>query len=163
MHWTQTTLSNACIFLLGLTAIAQEPNHPPPGTQDPKAPSRSSDTRPSSAAPTSAAGIAGEQVLQGCIGSHNNRYVLNESRGETVPLLNTHDLAPYVGHAVALYGNFAAEDAGGVRPSNSGSTAAGNAEHSSPPFVVTKIDVVSEICSIDKRNPGAKPSSPKEK
>jgi hypothetical protein len=27
--------------------------------------------------------------------------------------------------------------------------------------VVTKIDMVSETCSIDRRNPGAKPGSPK--
>jgi hypothetical protein len=27
--------------------------------------------------------------------------------------------------------------------------------------VVTKIEMVSETCSIDKRNPGSKPTSPK--
>lgn len=160
MDWKQIKLSTACIFLSGLTAIAQKPDNPRAGTQDPKALSRSTDTLPN-AAQTSAADTAGEQVLQGCVSLQGGRYVLQRSRGETVTPAGDQDLSAHVGHTVALHGNFASADSEAGRPPNSSATSSGSSEPSSPKFVVTKIDMVSEACNIDKRNPGAKPSSPK--
>ena len=160
MHGKQITLSTACLFLSGLTAIAQMPDNPPAGTQDPQALSRSTDTFPN-AVQTSAADIAGEQVLQGCVSLQGGRYVLQRSRGETVTPAGDLDLSAHVGHTVALHGNYASADSEAGRPPNSTATSSGSSEQSSPKFVVTKIDMVSETCSIDKRNPGAKPRSPK--
>ena len=160
MHGKQIKLSTACFFLWGLTAVAQRPGNPPAGTQDPRAVSRSIDAFPN-AAQTSAADIAGEQVLQGCVSLQGGRYVLQRSRGETVTPAGDQDLSAHVGHTVALHGNYAPAGSGAGRPPDSTTTSPGSSEPSSPKFVVTKIDVVSETCSIDQRNPGAKPSSPK--
>ena len=160
MHWKQIQLSAACIFLSGLTAIAQKPDNPRAGTQDPKALSGNTNTFPN-VAQTSAADIAGEQVLEGCVSLQRDRYVLQRSRGETVTPAGDQDLSAHVGHTVALHGNYASPGSEAGRPPNSTATSSGSSEQSSPKFVVTKIDMVSETCSIDKRNPGAKPTSPK--
>jgi hypothetical protein len=100
-------------------------------------------------------------VLQGCVSLRGGRYVLQRSRGETVTPTGDQDLAAHVGHTVALHGNYASADSEAGRPANSAATSSEGSEQSRPKFVVTKIDVVSETCSIDKRNPGAKPTSPK--
>ena len=159
MHWNEIKLCTACIFLSGLTAIAQKPDDPPAGTQDSKAPSRSTNTFPP--AQTSAADIAGEQVLQGCVSLQGGRYVVQRSAGETVTPTSEQDLSAHVGHTVALHGNYASADPEAGRPPNSSATSPESSEQSSPKFVVTKIEMVSETCSIDKRNPGSKPTSPK--
>ena len=160
MHWKQIKLSTACIVLSGLTVIAQKPDNPPAGTQDPQALSRSTDTFPN-AAQTSAVDLAGEQLLLGCVSLQGGRYVLQRSGGEIVTPAGDQDLPAHVGHTVALHGKYASADSEAGRPPNSTATSSGSSQQSSPKFVVTKIDMVSETCNIDKRNPGAKPSSPK--
>ena len=160
MLWKQFKLPTACFILSGLTAIAQKPDNPPAGTQGPRALARSTDTFPN-AAQTSAADIAGEQVLQECASLQGGRYVLQRNREETVTPAGDQDLSPYVGHTVALHGNHASADSEAGRPPNSTATSSGSSEQLSPKFVVTKIDMFSETCSIDRRTPGAKPSSPK--
>jgi hypothetical protein len=158
MHWKENQAVHCLHFLVG--------------TDSNRAKTRQSarrDTRPPGALPEHrhlskrstnvAADIAGEQVLQGCVSLQGGRSLLQRSRGETVTPAGAQDLSAHVG--VALHGNYASADPEAGRPPNSTSTSSGSSEQSSPKFVVTKIDMISETCSIDQRNPGAKPSLPK--
>lgn len=155
------TLATILGFLLAISAFAQDPtptrpnrtdpNPPMPGAGQQTSPSQSpSQTPDMSGSSNSQAGneAKGEKKLKGCIQSQGGSYVLEEKHGKTVALTGSSDLASHVGHTVAVHGRFSSgsDNAAGSSVSTTGGASASGAEQ----FVVSKIDMVSDSCKMDK-------------
>ncbi|MFY9559322.1 MAG: hypothetical protein WAQ52_03735 [Terriglobales bacterium] len=140
-------------MVLGLAALAQTT----PGTPQPSgtSPSTQPQTSPSQAPDMSSSGnqnpagdSKGEKKMKGCIESAGGKYMLEDKHGKEVALGGSQDFASHVGHTVTVHGTFAngsdASSGASATSSNSGMSASGGQ------FIVSKLDMVSESCNIDK-------------
>jgi len=139
--------------------------------QDGSTPATASD---SSATDTSQASANNEnkggKKLKGCIRSESGKYMLETKHDKMVSLAGSQDFGPHVGHTVTLHGRFVegqktgpmSEHAGmsqGDMSGTSGSksptgTSSGGdqPDASSPSFQVTKMEMVSDSCTLDDKN-----------
>jgi hypothetical protein len=151
-------------MVLGLAALAQTT----PGTaQSPqgKDPSTMPQGSPSQASPSQAPGMSnpnaaggeskGEKKLKGCIQSQGGKYVLQDRHGKEVALSGSQDFASHVGHTVTVHGTYA----GGSDASAGAAAASSNSAMSGDQFLVSKLDMVSESCSMDKGKNSSKDHS----
>ncbi len=143
-------IATAFSLALGLSALAQtmpSTQQPSPSTQPQTSPSHSRDTSDNSA--------RGEKKLKGCIKSEGGKYMLEEKHGKEIALTGSQDFASHVGHTVAVHGNWSSGS--DMSSSNSGMSASGGQ------FMVSKLDMVSDSCKMDKEsnsqdNTSGKPS-----
>lgn len=122
--------------------------------------------------------MKGEKTLKGCIESENGGYMLEEKHGKEVMLSSSQDLSAHVGHEVKVHGMWQngsmGSSSGSMTPnssgsmnsnpsSNSGSMAStsssngqmsgqGMSDHNGQTFMVSKIDMVSTQCKMDRKN-----------
>jgi hypothetical protein len=119
-----------------------------PGTQAPDTnPSTQPQTSPSQSSDMSKMGdTKGEKKLKGCIKSSGGSYSLEQKGGKDVALNSSQDLSAHVGHMVTVHGSYAggSSSASGAASSSGASSAGGEM------FNVTKVDMVSDSCSMDK-------------
>ena len=145
-------------LVFGLTALAQTT----PGTaQSPQGRDRSAmpETTPSQTSPSQTPGMSnpnsaddttGEKKLKGCIASQGDKYVLQDKHGKEIALSGSQDLASHVGHTVTIHGTYAnGSDASTGGSSSSSATASGGMSGGGQ-FLVSKVDMVSETCTMDK-------------
>src|SRR5438067_11612415 len=108
----------------------------------------------------------GEKKLKGCIRSENGKYVLESKHHKMIALTGSEDFAPHVGHTVTVHGTFlngSNSASSGAMSGNTG-TAAGTSSTGTAPtssagassaggegseFQVTKMDMVSESCTME--------------
>jgi len=146
----------ATVFSLvfALAALAQTT----PGTaQSPQGRDRSAmpETTPSQTSPSQTPGMSNpnapgdttsEKKLKGCIASQGDKYVLQDKHGKEIALSGSQELASHVGHTVTVHGTYA----NGSDASTGASSAAANAGTSGGQFLVSKVDMISESCTMDK-------------
>lgn len=141
-------------MVFGLAAMAQTaPRTPQPAPQG-TSPAAQPQTSPSHAPDASIAAnqnpvgeTKGERKLKGCVESESGKYMLADEQGKKVSLSGAQDFAAHVGHIVTASGTFAkAADA------SNGASTAPNSEVSASDdqFIVSKLDMVSETCKVDK-------------
>jgi len=173
------TLATTFGFLLAMSAfaVAQDPAPTRPNRTDPN-PQMPTTTQPETSPsqtpdmggsnnPQASNQSQGEKKLKGCIQSQGGSYVLEEKHGKTVALTGSSDLSSHVGHTVAVHGRFSSGSDSAAKSSVSTGAGAAGAEQ----FIVSKIDMVSETCKMDKdkdksshdkssdqSNPSSKPS-----
>jgi hypothetical protein len=149
----------ATVFALvfGMAALAQTT----PGTaQSPQGRDRSAmpESSPSQTSPAQAPGMSnpnnpgdttGEQKLKGCIASQGDKYVLQDKHGKEISLSGSQDLASHVGHTVTLHGTYSKGSDASTGGSSATSAPASGAT-SGDNFLVSKVDMVSETCTMDK-------------
>lgn len=82
----------------------------------------------------------GEKKLRGCLVSVGGKYVLQERRGKETLLAGSPELGAHVGHAVTAHGIFTSTDQRGANKVTQGRQA----------FVVSKLDMNSDSCGVDK-------------
>jgi len=91
----------------------------------------------------------GEKKLKGCIESEAGKYTLEDKHGKEVALSGSQDFSSHVGHTVTVHGTFAS---GSDSPSGASATASSSGVSASAgqQFVVSKLEMVSESCNIDR-------------
>ena len=148
----QIVIATVFAMVFGLAAFAQTApvtpqSSPNPSTQPQTAPSTSPDTSVSGSQ-TPVGETKGESTLKGCIASESGKYLLQDESGKKVVLGGSQDFATHVGHTVAAHGVYAA----GSDPSTGASATSPStaAPASGDQFIVSKVDMVSETCTIDK-------------
>jgi hypothetical protein len=156
-------------LVFGLVSVAQTT----PGTaQSPqsKDPSAMPQSSPSQASPAetpnmsnrsaSASDTKGEKKLKGCIESEGGKYVLREKNGKEVALTGSEDLSSHVGQTVTVHGTYAsgsdASSATGTSSTTMGTSSSGSMSSGGDQFMVSKIDMVSQSCSMDKGKTSSK-------
>jgi len=157
----------ATVFSLvfALAALAQTT----PGTaQSPQGRDRSAmpETTPSQTSPSQTAGTSSqntpgdttaEKKLKGCIASQGDKYVLQDKHGKEIALSGSQDLSSHVGHTVTVHGTYAnGSDASTGASSATSATAASGGTSGGGQFVVSKVDMVSETCTMAKGNDSTK-------
>ena len=88
--------------------------------------------------------MKGEKKMKGCIRSEGGQYSLEDKHGKTTPL-SGQDLSAHVGHEVTVHGMLASGSSSGASE-----TASGSMGSSGKSLNVTKVDMISETCSLDK-------------
>lgn len=131
----------------------QSPAASPSAQQPSAAPSAEPSAAPSQSADASSAS-KGEKKLKGCIQSEGGKFILQEKNGKTVELTGS-DVSAHVGHTVTVHGTPGA--AAGSSASLPAGTGTPSASSGGEQFNVTKIDMVSESCSMDKSKSSEKP------
>lgn len=130
----------ATVLLFALATFAQtnSPDATPSaqGTQS-SSPSMQQQS-PSNDSSMSGAANNAEKTIKGCVAQQNGQYVLETKHGKSVPL-SGQDVSAHVGHTVALHGSWAAASTGSQTSTGMSS---GNS------FNVTKVDMISESCSM---------------
>ena len=108
----------------------------------------------------------GEKKIKGCIRSENGKYVLESKHHKMIALTGSEDFAPHVGHTVTVHGNFlnGSNSASSASMSGNTGTATGTSSTGTAPtssagassaggegseFQVTKMDMVSESCTME--------------
>ena len=108
----------------------------------------------------------GEKKIKGCIRSENGKYVLESKHHKMIALTGSEDFAPHVGHTVTVHGNFlnGSNSASSGSMSGNTGTATGTSPTGTAPtssagassaggegseFQVTKMDMVSESCTME--------------
>jgi len=133
----QTTPGNAQAMPQGTNPSTQPQTSPPPS------PDMSSAGNQSTATETK-----GEKKLKGCIESEAGKYMLEDKHGKEVALSGSQDFASHVGHTVTVHGTFAS---GSDSPSGASATASSSGVSASgQQFVVSKLEMVSESCNLEK-------------
>ena len=135
----------------------QSPSASPSAQQPSAAPSAEPSAAPSQSASQSAdasSASKGEKKLKGCIQSEGGKFILQEKNGKTVELTGS-DVSAHVGHTVTVHGTPGA--AAGSSASLPAGTGTPSASSGGEQFNVTKIDMVSESCSMDKSKSSEKP------
>ena len=141
----------ATIFALvvGLAAFAQTT----PGTaQSPQGRDRSAmpETTPSQTSPSQTPGVShpksrgnttGLKKLKGCIAPQGDKYVLQDKHGKEIALSGSRDWASRAGQTVTVHGTYA----NGSDASTGASSATTGGQ-----FLVSKVDMISEPCAMDK-------------
>lgn len=130
--------------------------------QDGSTPSTATDSSMAGASQGSSGNneMKGDKKLTGCIRSENGKYVLETKHDKTVSLTGSEDFGPHVGHTVALHGSFAKDRNAGAMSENSGMSAgtgtsesktssASSSDGTASSFRVTKMEMVSETCSLN--------------
>ncbi len=128
----------ATVLLFALATFAQT-NSPDatPGAQGTQSSSPSMQQTPSNDTGMSGASNS-EKKIKGCVAQQNGQYVLETKHGKSVPL-SGQDVSAHVGHTVTLHGTWAAASTGAQTSTGMGS---GNS------FAVTKVDMISDSCSM---------------
>lgn len=134
---------------LGLCALAQMPSG---STQQPSGTNPSTQTQsPSMGDPGMSNGtqntandMKSQKKLKGCIKSESGKYMLEEKGGKEVALGGSQDFSSHVGHTVTVHGTWGS----GSDASNASSGSAMSA--GSGQFMVSKLDMVSESCKMEK-------------
>jgi hypothetical protein len=150
-------VATVCAFVFGLAALAQTT----PGTaQSPQGRDRSAmpETTPSQTSPSQTPGMSNpntpgdttsEKKLKGCIASQGDKYVLQDKHGKEISLSGS-DLASHVGHTVTVHGTYTnGSDASNGATASTSATASG-ANSGGGQFLVSKVDMVSDTCTMDK-------------
>jgi hypothetical protein len=88
--------------------------------------------------------MKGEKKMKGCIRSEGGQYSLEDKHGKATPL-SGQDLSAHVGHEVTVHGTWASGSSAGASE-----TASGSMSSSGKSLNVTKVDMISETCSMDK-------------
>jgi len=108
----------------------------------------------------------GEKKIKGCIRSENGKYVLESKHHKMIALTGSEDFAPHVGHTVTVHGTFlnGSNSASSGSMSGNTGTATGTSSTGTAPtssagassaggegseFQVTKMDMVSESCTME--------------
>lgn len=159
------TLATTFGFLLAMStfAVAQDPAPTRPNRTDPNPPMPTTTQPETSPSQTPDMGGGnnqqasneshGEKKLKGCIQSQGGSYVLEEKHGKTVALTGSSDLSSHVGHTVTVHGRYSSGTDNGSASSVSTGAGAGSSTtgaSGAEQFVVSKIDMVSESCKMDK-------------
>ena len=150
----------------GTQQKSPNPTYPPADSS----PSMQQDSQPGSMANSE---NKGQKKIKGCIRSENGKYVLESKHHKTISLTGSEDFAPHVGHTVTVHGNFlnGSKSAGamsqntGTGTSSTGAPSAGAASGEGSDFQVTKMDMVSDSCTLEnqKGTKGDMGSSPDQK
>ena len=149
----------ATVFSLvfALAALAQTT----PGTaQSPQGRDRSAmpETTPSQTSPSQTPGMSNpnapgdttsEKKLKGCIASQGDKYVLQDKHGKEIALSGSQELASHVGHTVTVHGTYA-NGSDASTGASSATSATANGGTSGDHFLVSKVDMISESCTMDK-------------
>lgn len=139
-------LSLATLLLFSFSGFAQTTTDPNAGTQGTQSSSPAMQQQQPGASDQSGMNGANsnnsEKKIKGCVAQQNGQYVLETKHGKTIALSGT-DVSAHVGHTVALHGTWA-----GTSASASTQTSTGNAESSGQSFNVTKVDMISDNCSM---------------
>jgi len=146
----QIVIATVFALVFGMAAFAQTT----PGTQPPDTnPSTQPQTSPSQSSDMSKMDdTKGEKKLKGCIQSSGGSYTLEQKGGKDTPLSGS-DLSSHVGHMVTVHGSYGSGSSGA-------SSSTGMSAGSGQTFNVTKIEMVSESCSLDKgKTDNSKPNS----
>lgn len=152
-------MSVALSLCLSLAAFAQtpSPSDPQSGSQG-TVPSTSPSTSPAQTPDMNTGGqsqsgiqtgqsnnsMKGEKKVKGCIESQGGSYVLMDKHGKQIPLTGSQDLASHVGHTVTVHGTYGS--------GASSATSASSGSDSGQALSVTKVDMDSETCKMDKGN-----------
>ncbi len=141
----------ALVFVLAVVAQSTpgNPQATPQGTNPSTQPQTSPPPSPdmsSSGNQSAATETKGEKKLKGCVQSEGGKYMLQDKHGKDVALSGSQDFASHVGHTVTVHGTFAngSEASSGMSATSNGEASAGQQ------FVVSKLDMVSESCNMDK-------------
>jgi hypothetical protein len=84
----------------------------------------------------------GQQKLTGCIRSDQGKYVIGNKLHKKIWLSGPEDFGPHKGHTVTLYGSYLND----TTSTHKGASA--DASRLGSNFQVTKIDMVSNTCSL---------------
>jgi hypothetical protein len=90
-------------LMLSVASRAQGTQQAPPGSSEHSAPSMQQDSQPSSMASSA---NKGDKIITGCLRSNNGKYMLQGKHQKTIWLTGSEDLAPHLGHIVAVHGIF---------------------------------------------------------
>jgi hypothetical protein len=90
-----------------------------------------------------------EKKLKGCIASQGDKYVLQDKHGKEVSLSGSQDLASHVGHTVTVHGTYA-NGSDASTGASSATSATANAGTAGDHFLVSKVDMISDTCTVDK-------------
>jgi hypothetical protein len=140
--------------------------------QDGSTPSTASDSSATDESHTSADDAAKSgKKLKGCIRSESGKYVLETTHDKMVSLAGSEDFGPHVGHTVTVHGRFVqgqkstgpmSEHSGmsngdmsgtsGSKSPSGTSSGGDQSDASSPRFQVTKMEMVSDSCTLDGKN-----------
>jgi hypothetical protein len=97
----------------------------------------------------------GEKKVKGCIRSENGKYVLESKNHKMIALTGSEDFAPHVGHTVTVHGNFLGGSSSPMSenaPTAAGTSSAGSSSGGEgSEFQVSKMDMVSESCTLEKQ------------
>lgn len=144
---------------LGLTAMAQtspsgsQATGANPSSQQQASPSQSpSMSDPGMSNGTQANETNGEKKLKGCIKSEGGKYLLEEKRGKEIALAGSQDFASHVGHTVTVHGTWGSgsETSNGASGTSSNNSTSNSMSAGGGQFVVSKLDMVSESCKMEK-------------
>ena len=150
-------LSFATIVLFSLTALAQTSTTPDPnssqGTQSASPSMQQPDTQAGSTGMNGNATDTSEKKIKGCVAQQNGQYILQTKHGKSVPL-SGQDVSAHVGHTVALHGMWANSSAGTQTSTNSAGSAGS--------FQVTKVDMISDSCTMSSNSTGSTSPTPQQ-
>jgi len=88
--------------------------------------------------------MKGEKKMKGCIKSEGGQYMLEDKHGKSTSL-SGQDLSAHVGHEVTVHGSW-----GSGSSSDSSAASSGGSMGSGKTFNVTKVDMISETCTMGK-------------
>src|SRR5438067_6350041 len=134
----------AVLLAFGLTAVAQDT-----GTAGQSSTSTTTTKTTKTKKSKKAAGDMGDMgmktsTMTGCIEKSGDNYVLKNGRHKNgVKVTGSDDLSAHVGHTVKLTGTWASASAAGTGETKGGGTKAASRE-----FNETKVDMVSETCTM---------------
>jgi len=90
-----------------------------------------------------------EKKLKGCIASQGDKYVLQDKHGKEIALSGSQELASHVGHTVTVHGTYA-NGSDASTGASSATSATANGGTAGDQFLVSKVDMISESCTMDK-------------
>jgi hypothetical protein len=103
-------------------------------------------------APVQKQPVKSDKKLKGCVQSEGGKYLLKQEHGKTIALGGSQDLPSHVGHTVTVHGNYMSNAATESAAMSDGVSKSAGA------FMVSKIDMVADVCSAGKGDKGAKES-----
>ena len=140
-------LCMAVLLAFGLTAVAQDTGTS--GQSSTQTPTTKKATR----------GAAKGNTITGCIEKSDDTYMIKNGRYKNgVKVTGSDDLAPHVGHTVKLTGTWASASAAA---GSTGETKGGGAKMANREFNETKLDMVSETCTMGAGKAGMAKKSKK--
>ena len=86
-----------------------------------------------------------EKSLKGCIHSVGGQFTLEDKHGKQIALSGSPDIASHVGHTVTVHGSYP-----NGSPASAAFASSNSGFGSSNPFVVSKLNMVSEKCNATK-------------
>ena len=167
----------AITVALSLATWAQDTSKTTPPSPD-KAAAPSAQSSGSVAAPDSSAKLPESdksakegKTLKGCIRSDNGKFFLEEKSGKIASIQSTDDLTAHVGHEVKVQGDWQAASASAgagastgssnLPASDTGASASANkaTDHPDQTFAISKVDMVSESCTLKSNSKSESPNT----